>query len=130
MLVDSTSTLTGPHCQQRFKSDAEEWRDGRLDFTAKIWDALTGDELHSFEHKHIVRAYTFSEDTYLLLTGSEDGTIRIWQTGPINHDDGEVPANGSAGKLKIDVDEVAWKIEGFQVAKDKKAKEKKESSDV
>ena len=27
----------------------------------KIWDALTGDELHSFEHKHIVRACAFSE---------------------------------------------------------------------
>ena len=27
----------------------------------KIWDALTGDVLHSFEHKHIVRACAFSE---------------------------------------------------------------------
>ena len=27
----------------------------------KVWDALTGDVLHSFEHKHIVRACSFSE---------------------------------------------------------------------
>lgn len=27
----------------------------------KLWDALTGDELHSFEHKHIARACSFSE---------------------------------------------------------------------
>ena len=27
----------------------------------KLWDALTGDVLHSFEHKHIVRACAFSE---------------------------------------------------------------------
>ena len=27
----------------------------------KLWDALTGDELHSFEHKHIARACAFSE---------------------------------------------------------------------
>ena len=30
-------------------------------FCRKLWDALTGDELHSFEHKHIVRACAFSE---------------------------------------------------------------------
>jgi len=30
-------------------------------FASKVWDALTGDELHSFEHKHIVRACAFSE---------------------------------------------------------------------
>lgn len=36
---------------------------------SKVWDALTGDELHSFEHKHIVRACTFSEvDLALFLS--------------------------------------------------------------
>ncbi|MBA0838799.1 hypothetical protein Goarm_004589, partial [Gossypium armourianum] len=34
---------------------------GSADFTAKVWNALTGDILHSFEHKHIVRACAFSE---------------------------------------------------------------------
>ncbi|CAN1169962.1 Serine-threonine kinase receptor-associated protein [Linum perenne] len=48
------------------------------DFTAKVWDALTGDVLHSFEHKHIVRACTFSEDTHLLLTGGMEKILRIY----------------------------------------------------
>ncbi|CAN8305101.1 unnamed protein product [Cochlearia groenlandica] len=48
------------------------------DFTAKIWNALTGDELHSFEHKHIVRACAFSEDTHLLLTGGMEKILRIF----------------------------------------------------
>ncbi|WVZ79520.1 hypothetical protein U9M48_027091 [Paspalum notatum var. saurae] len=48
------------------------------DFSAKVWDALTGDELHSFEHKHIVRACAFSEDTHLLLTGGMEKTLRVY----------------------------------------------------
>jgi serine-threonine kinase receptor-associated protein len=48
------------------------------DFSTKVWDALTGDELHSFEHKHIVRACAFSEDTHLLLTGGAEKILRIY----------------------------------------------------
>ncbi|KAH6801370.1 Transducin/WD40 repeat-like superfamily protein [Perilla frutescens var. hirtella] len=48
------------------------------DFSAKLWDALTGDVLHSFEHKHIVRACAFSEDTHLLLTGGMEKVLRIF----------------------------------------------------
>lgn len=48
------------------------------DFSTKVWDALTGDALHSFEHKHIVRACAFSEDTHLLLTGGAEKILRIY----------------------------------------------------
>ncbi|XP_009596073.1 uncharacterized protein [Nicotiana tomentosiformis] len=51
---------------------------GSADFSAKIWDALTGDELHSFAHKHIVRACAFSEDTYFLLTGGVEKVLRVY----------------------------------------------------
>ncbi|GAB2210521.1 hypothetical protein Droror1_Dr00015788 [Drosera rotundifolia] len=51
---------------------------GSADFSAKVWDAITGDELHSFEHKHIVRACAFSEDTHLLLTGGVEKVLRIY----------------------------------------------------
>nr|XP_043617518.1 serine-threonine kinase receptor-associated protein-like [Erigeron canadensis] len=48
------------------------------DFTAKLWDALTGDVLHSFDHKHIVRTCSFSEDTHFLLTGGFEKILRIF----------------------------------------------------
>ncbi|KAL6604553.1 hypothetical protein ACP70R_029804 [Stipagrostis hirtigluma subsp. patula] len=51
---------------------------GSADFSAKVWDALTGNELHSFEHKHIVRACAFSEDTHRLLTGGFEKILRIY----------------------------------------------------
>ncbi|KAJ8478187.1 hypothetical protein OPV22_021914 [Ensete ventricosum] len=51
---------------------------GSADFSAKVWDAITGNELHSFEHKHIVRACAFSEDTHLLLTGGIEKILRAF----------------------------------------------------
>ncbi|KAK9119132.1 hypothetical protein Scep_017225 [Stephania cephalantha] len=44
--------------------------------TRKLWDALTGDELHSFEHKHIVRACVFSVMLHLLVR-YEEGYARF-----------------------------------------------------
>ncbi|KAL7597434.1 hypothetical protein Lser_V15G30193 [Lactuca serriola] len=50
---------------------------GWLGISEKICDALTGDELRSFDHKHIVRSCSFSEDTHLLLTGGFEKILRI-----------------------------------------------------
>lgn len=44
-------------------------------------------------------------------SGSEDGTIRIWQTGPVN------PEETIESKPKQSVDEVTLKIEGFHINK-------------
>jgi len=49
------------------------------DFTAKLWDANTGAELQTFEHKHIVRSVDFSSiNKEWLLTGSNEKLIKIY----------------------------------------------------
>jgi serine-threonine kinase receptor-associated protein len=42
------------------------------DFTAKLWNALTGDETASLSHKHIVRSIDISRDSRKLLTASKN----------------------------------------------------------
>ncbi|CAM0951161.1 unnamed protein product [Alopecurus aequalis] len=75
---------------------------GSADFSAKVWDALTGDELHSFEHKHIVRACAFSKDTHLLLTGGMEKILRVYD---LNRPDA---APKELAKSPASVRTVAW----------------------
>ena len=49
------------------------------DFTARVWDALTGDEIQAFQHSHIVRTCQFSGDQKRLATGGKDGMVRVWR---------------------------------------------------
>ena len=52
-------------------------------------------------------------------SGSEDGTIRFWRLGPANKDEQE--AQNANGKMKVGVNDVARKIEGFHIPKDVQA---------
>ena len=48
------------------------------DFTAKIWDAITGDELCELKHKHIVRAADWSVDARQVMTGGKEAKVRLF----------------------------------------------------
>jgi len=48
------------------------------DFSTKVWDALTGDELLEFKHKHIVRALDWSPDSVNLVTGGKEAKLRLF----------------------------------------------------
>lgn len=68
------------------------------DFTARVWDAISGDEVFNFAHKHIVRTVAFSQargprggrrlpapsrltpvqDSKRLLTGGHEKLLRIF----------------------------------------------------
>lgn len=58
--------------------DASKAATGAADFTAKVWNSATGEEIHSFAHKHIVKCVDFTSDSNHLLTGSNEKLLRIY----------------------------------------------------
>ncbi|XP_043286855.1 serine-threonine kinase receptor-associated protein isoform X2 [Venturia canescens] len=58
--------------------EATKAASGAADFNAKVWDAIKGEELHSFQHNHIVKSVDFSRDSNHLCTGSNEKLIRIF----------------------------------------------------
>ncbi|KAM6584499.1 hypothetical protein CsatB_011501 [Cannabis sativa] len=102
---------------------------GGEDMWIHVFDFHTGEEITCNKGHHgPVHCVRFSPGGESYASGSEDGTIRIWQTGPLTNDDTEaVTANGAAGKVKVTVDEVSRKIEGFQIADEGKSAEKEEA---
>ena len=58
--------------------DASKAATGAADFSAKVWDALSGEEELTLQHKHIVKSVNFSNDSAALATGSNDKVLRIF----------------------------------------------------
>ncbi len=54
---------------------------GAADFSAKIWDATSGEERATLKHRHIVKSLNFSADSAQLATGSNDKKLRIFDLG-------------------------------------------------
>lgn len=52
---------------------------GSADFSAKIWDALTGLEKASLQHSHIVRTCCFSPCSGKLATGGYEKLLRLFE---------------------------------------------------
>jgi len=62
----------------RLNSNATRAVTGAADFTCKLWNAVSGDELHTFPHKHIVKSAVFSADSTQMYTGGQEKKLRIY----------------------------------------------------
>ncbi len=51
---------------------------GGGDFTAKVWNAVTGELKQEFDHKHIVKTVDFAPSRSRLATGGREGILRIY----------------------------------------------------
>lgn len=44
----------------------------------QVWDAVSGEEVHSFQHNHIVKSVNFSSDSVRFATGSNEKLVRVY----------------------------------------------------
>jgi tetratricopeptide (TPR) repeat protein/sugar lactone lactonase YvrE len=72
-----TTSFAGGVNGVAFSPDGK-WLATASGWTARIWDATSGQELRKLTHDHKVTAVTFSPDGKRLATTSTDKTARIW----------------------------------------------------
>src|SRR5262249_23766284 len=89
-----------------FSRDGKRVVTGSLDNTARIWDAITGEQIAVLSgHEKFLRSAAFSPDGALVVTASFDNTARIWEAATGKEIAVQrVGINGLAGVAKFSPD--------------------------
>jgi len=74
---------------------------GSADYTAKLWDCLTGEELHSFAHERIVKSVNFAKDGKRILTGGQDKILRIFDLEKLDAEPLKLEGHGQPIKVAL-----------------------------
>jgi len=90
------------------------------DYTAQIWDALTGESPLVYQHNNFVEGVAWSPDNTRIVTGCADGTAQIWNAteqqhiltyrGHITSYQGSAPQQGHPW-----VNRVSWSPDGTRI---------------
>jgi serine-threonine kinase receptor-associated protein len=83
---------------------------GAADFAAKVWDAESGEQIHSLPHSHIVRSVDFSDDDCLLLTGSNEKLLKIYDLNNPDSDPIKFAGHSQAVRHALFVRNDKWLI--------------------
>ena len=99
-------------------SEARLCATGCGDFSAKVWDAVTGNCLATLDHRHVVKCVDFSSDRRLLATVGKEGAARVFDveaglgaSGP----ERLFGARDDSDGRKVTVNKCAWTEAGLLV---------------
>uniref|UniRef100_A0A8C7ZWY6 Serine-threonine kinase receptor-associated protein n=1 Tax=Oryzias sinensis TaxID=183150 RepID=A0A8C7ZWY6_9TELE len=67
----------------------------------KVWDSVSGDEVLSLAHKHIVKSVNFTQDSNHLLTAGNDKLLRIFDLSNTDAAPQEIAGHGAAIKKAL-----------------------------
>lgn len=77
------------------------------DFSAILWDAVTGKQLRELAHKHIVKSVEFSRDSAVLATGGHEGIVRLYTLAQPEAE----PRQFAVAPTKTTINKVRWGFE-------------------
>ncbi|CAM9686737.1 unnamed protein product [Discosporangium mesarthrocarpum] len=70
------------------------------DFSARLWDAVTGSQVHEFVHRHIVKSVHFRADRSRLASGGHEGVLRIFDVASPASDPSQITVYPGEDTLK------------------------------
>jgi WD40 repeat protein/tRNA A-37 threonylcarbamoyl transferase component Bud32 len=83
------------------------------DHTVHVWDALTGNTIHTLKHRSLVNAVAWSPDGQFIASAGFSGTVHIWE---VVRGVNVLIYYGHTGTMGGSVNTLAWSTDGRYIA--------------